>query len=262
MSGFVTVPLKDVTWENTRLLKMEDIGPDSRWQYNIMLPDYLAAKDIWAVWEKERFLSMEQNLEKGEILFDIGAECGVMSGILAQFVGGENMVLFEPSSTWWSLIKAIWEHNHLKTPKDAFLGFVSDETMNIDLDVEAQIRDGWPNIAWDSDLCVTTSYRYLWEPQHKALLQSITIDDYYALKGIHPDAMSIDVEGAELLVLKGAEKVLQKFPVKVWVSIHPDLALKNHGVNGLECVAYMDSIGYKGVHIATDHEQHWYFAKK
>jgi FkbM family methyltransferase len=258
MSGFVTKRLQDMEWKKTKLLKMEDIGPDSKWQYEIILPDYLYEKDIWAVWEKERFLSMEKNLKKGDILFDIGSECGVMSGILAKFVGGENMVLFEPSSTWWSLIRNIWDKNGLKTPKDTFLGFASNETMNIDDDVEAQIRDGWPNIAWDSDLCVTTAYRYLHEPQHKALLQSITLDDYYALKGIYPDAITMDAEGAEALILKGAEKILKKFKPKVWISVHPDLALKNYGVKAGEEIKYMESLGYTCTHLATDHESHYY----
>lgn len=258
MSGFITHKESETDWVSTKLLKMEDIGPDSRWQYELLLPSWLSEKDIWAVWEKERFLSMQENLKQGDVVFDVGSECGVMSAILAQFVGGENMVLFEPSSTWWSLIRAIWNKNGLKPPKDAFMGLVGDETLNIDLDVEAQIKDGWPNIAYNGELCVTTSYRYLHEPMHKAVLQNITLDDYYAFKGFYPDAITIDVEGAELLVLKGARKVLEKFHPKVWVSVHPDLALKDYGTKEGGVVEFMNQSGYVCEVLAIDHETHVY----
>lgn len=259
MSGFVTKRLQDTTFVPTRLLKMEDIGPDSKWQYEVLLPDWLSEKDIWAVWEKERFLSMEHNLNKGDVLFDIGAECGVMSAVLAQFVGGENMVLFEPCPVWWSGIKAIWDKNNLSTPKYTFLGFVGDETSGIDDVVEAQIRDGWPEIAFTDDLAVTTSYRYLHEPQHKAVAQCITIDDFYKLKGFYPDAITIDVEGAELLVIQGAKEVLAKFHPKAWVSVHPDLGSKNYGLNVEELHGFMRNLGYTGELLAVDHEEHWYY---
>jgi len=227
-------------------------------KYTVVLPDFLNISDIWGSWEKERIESIRENMKLGDTFFDIGSENGSMSALFAQFVGGENMVLFEPSPTFWPDIKAIWEHNDLKTPKYTFLGFVGDETANIDKPFEGQIRDGWPEAAYDPELCVVISYRYLWEPMHKKEAQSYKLDDFYANKGIYPQGMAIDVEGAELLILKGAENILTKFKPKVWMSVHADLAQNHYNVQEGAEVKYLESLGYTCTHLATDHEQHWF----
>jgi hypothetical protein len=60
-------------------------------RYTVKMPEHIADPVNWEHWEKERCLSMETNLRKGDILFDIGSETGWASAIYARFVGPENM---------------------------------------------------------------------------------------------------------------------------------------------------------------------------
>ena len=68
-------------------------------------------------WEFERFESFRKHLRWGDTFYDIGAEHGWISAIIArEFVGAENMVLFEPSPEFWVNIRRIWEYNGLGMP--------------------------------------------------------------------------------------------------------------------------------------------------
>lgn len=248
--------------KDTKFLMTDIIreGESLNYKYHIILPDFLHEWDIRDYWEKERIASMQANLKKGETLFDIGAESGYMSAIFATMVGPENMVMFEPSEVFWPDIKAIWEANDYATPKDTFWGFVGAETKNINTSEDCDIIDGWPRPAHSDKLIKASSYRYLWEPTHEKTIQQITIDDYVGLKGIIPDALTMDCEGAEMAILKGAEQTLKKHKPKVWVSEHfDDLQLKHYGVEQGTIRNFMEQLGYTGELLATDHEQHWLY---
>lgn len=234
-------------------------GESQEYKYHIVLPDFLHEWDIRDYWEKERIQSISDSLKQGDILFDIGSESGYMSAIFATIVGPENMVLFEPTETYWPGIKAIWEANEFKDPKDVFWGFASDATQNINTSEDCDIVDGWPRMSYSDKLIKATSYRYLSEPAHKSTIQSITIDDYVGLKGIIPKGITIDTEGAELMILKGAVNTLKRNKPIVWVSEHPDLQDKQYGIKKGEIGVFMNSLGYVGELLATDHEEHWIY---
>lgn len=59
------IPLSEVEW-------VEQLVCD---RYKVKIPKFLADyNQWWGDWEKERFRSMEENLKRGDILFDVGAE--------------------------------------------------------------------------------------------------------------------------------------------------------------------------------------------
>jgi len=60
------------------------------------------------------------------------------------------------------------------------------------------------------------------------LKSMITIDSYVKQNNLKPDIIKIDVEGAEELVLSGANYVLEHFKPIIFLSIHPKL-MQNHG---------------------------------
>lgn len=248
---------EDVVWVHHPIIKMHDNPPaDSQWEYKVWMPDWLAEWDVYGDWEVERFNSMRDNLKQGDVLFDIGAELGWQSIIYAQFVGPENMVLIEPSAKMWPNIKATWYKNFPKQkPLACFVGLISDETSNLVTTLDPGV---FPEQA-SGQLVHLVSYNYIHEDGNK--IQQITLDDYCEFTGIVPDALTMDIEGGELLVLRGAERTLRNYNLKVWVSIHDELGKKFYGFSADDIHKFMAECGYKGQHLATDHEEHWYFTK-
>ena len=73
-----------------------------------------------------------------------------------------------------------------------------------------------------------------------------------------PHAITIDVEGAELEVLRGASSILRIVHPLVWVSIHPTM-IGQYDATREDVLEYMASYGYAATHLGTDHEEHWLF---
>lgn len=208
-------------------------------------------------WEYVRFRSFRENLRWSDVFFDVGVEHGWISAVLGQeFVNPAGMHLFEPSPEFWVNIRKIWRHNNLDQPGGMIPCFVSDHSdLMVGLVAENPF-DGWPATAdVNAPEVGGMAYRTLHAP---GLIHSITIDDYVHISAVYPDAINIDVEGAELMVLRGAASVLQAGVPCVWVSIHPDL-MENYGHSKEELLDYMRRLNYEATHLGTDHEEHWLF---
>lgn len=248
---------EDVEYIPTFVSKTADTpAPHGSWLFCVNLPSWLAVWDAMAAWEFPRFRSMFDHLGNEDVLFDIGSEFGWQTVCYAQIVGPENMVLIEPSPPLWPNIKGTWEANFGVPPLACYWGLLSGETTMESDDV--LLPGEWPE-ASIGPLTDVTSYQYIHEHGHVTL--QITLDDYVSITGIVPTALTMDVEGAELVVLRGAQEVLQREDLKVWISVHPDLSEKDYGLSAMALHAFMEGCGYVGEHLSTDHEEHWYFRK-
>ena len=242
---------------------------NGRW--NLWLPDNVADWDgitgdfsAGHGWEFARFKSMQERLAYGHFLYDVGAEHGWISAVLArEFVGAENMVLFEPSPDFWVNIHKTWEYNGLRMPAVMWPGFVGETNQGVTPgNSSAKALSQWPKgSGLDRPECEAMAYRSLANP---AEIPTITIDRAMERTGRHPYALNIDVEGAELLVLRGAEKVLSD-PFgrlhSVWVSIHEDLMVP-FGHTPDDVHKFMRDAGWLGQYLGTDHEAHWLYTRE
>ena len=212
---------------------------------------------LWDTWERGRFESMARYLTPGTVLFDIGTEQGDVSIVYAQFVGGENMVLFEPHPDLWPNVRAHWTANNLPDPRACavlFLGAVAKDATNRDFVDEF---DGvWPRCATGPfHLCC--SFRHMTEHGHAT--PTTTLDQWVTASGIVPGAITIDVEGAELEVLTGAWHTLETVGPPVWVSIHPEMMRDRYNRRPQELQDLMWAHGYVSEFLQADHEEHWRF---
>jgi FkbM family methyltransferase len=76
-----------------------------------------------------------------------------------------------------------------------------------------------------------------------------------------PMLIKCDVEGAELLVLKGARKLLQESSPVLLLSVHPP-ALPRYGHSVEMLKQHLTNIGYDWTLIAVDHEEHWWCTRQ
>lgn len=248
------IPKDQIKWRLVPYLRQ---GETNNYDYLLWLNEPLASWDVWDYWERARVKSMEKHLKKGDILFDIGTEQGWCDLVYANIVGPENMVLVEPTPDFWPNIKALWEKNFPGIgPNACYPGFFSDKSANGHITT----HNAFP-IESDGDLIDKNSYRNLWDKSHTKEIQQITLDEFVKNSGITPGAITIDVEGAEFLVLNGAKETLKKHDLKVWVSEHDDLALKDYAVYPGDVTIFMRSLGYYPEILSVDHERHVYYSK-
>lgn len=200
---------------------------------------------------------MSQHLRQGDILFDVGAEKGTESVKYARFVGAQNMVLFEGEPLVWPNIRNSFEESGLFAPLACYVGLVSDVTHTPeDLDYPEDEMHGWPIITMNEPTDHRT-FRYIHD--HSNNTKQTTIDDWVEVNHIIPNAITMDIEGAEYVALLGAHDVLGDHRPLVWVSIHPDLMERDYQTTPSQLMDYMESFGYRGEFLGFDHEHHWLF---
>lgn len=230
---------------------MKKILINGTWE--LILPDH--REKALESWETERLSAMVKNCNKSDVIYDIGAEEGDITALLASRV--EGVCIIEPSPKFWPNMKAIWDANKLKTPIKCFAGFASNitELNPANNDVNGAINNGWPLCAYD-EISEGVGFRHL--SQQADATPQIKLDEFQ--KGIAmPTMLTIDVEGSELEVLKGAQNILTFAKPLVFVSIHPEFMYEMWSKYSYDLFQYMNNLGYKYHLLAFDHEYHTVF---
>lgn len=249
------IPVNELEWVTTKIMKTSEEGPESEhiYAYELDLFRPLADWDVFAGgWERERIESMQKHIRQGDVVFDVGAEQGWMSALISKYMSSK-VVLVEPTREFWPGIGAIFDRNSLQPPINFYKGFFSNTNEN-----EMQ---GFLTNDIDDQVIEKRKYRNLWDKDDN-IIPSITIDTYVNLLTCIPDHITIDVEGAELLVLMGAEQTLKKHQPLVWCSIHEDMMLRDYGHTKAELLFFMEDQGYDYELLAVDHESHYFLYPK
>jgi FkbM family methyltransferase len=161
-------------------------------------PDCVVSSSlIYADWPEHRELTFVRSaLMPGDVVIDVGANVGHVSLLLADLVGGQNVVAFEPASLAFSRLKENWELNDLPTDK-LFRAAVGASPGNVFID-----NDEHPTTTLEvSD--VSTGTRTVEVPL-------VRLDDYRPLwAGCRVGLLKVDVEGYEPEVFEGARCLLR-----------------------------------------------------
>lgn len=222
----------------------------------LWVPDTIAAWDAISHWERERLTSMRSHLRPGMTLIDVGTEHAWWTAIVAQWVGPENTILCEPSPEMWSDIRLTWKHNAFPAPLAVWPGFVgaADEYEP----GTPYLGPDWPWWCPDTHESPVVPYRYLHDEGHRSQgIPTITIDTLASRLNVKIDAITVDVEGAEFEVMRGAKETLKRDRPLVWLSVHEDLLARDYRTTDVqELFDFMHDHGYGREFLGRDHEAH------
>jgi FkbM family methyltransferase len=223
-------------------------------EFNIVLPKHRADRQEWYTedgWEKIRTKSMFNNINKGDVVYYVGAEEGEFPALCQ--IWGAKVVLFEPNPQVWSHYPALWTANKLEPPIATIAAFASD----INNDKAEIFSNGFPPVL-NEDLNREHGFKELYLEGDS--YGQITIDSLvYFHKLEAPTAISIDVEGSEWKVLKGAERVLREHKPKIWLSGHPEFMFHQFGEYLTEVRGWIKEFGYKETLLDYQHEVHLFY---
>lgn len=225
-------------------------------QYDIILPKHRADRPEWYTekgWEKERMQNMRGRIDIGDVVFYIGNEEGDLSAIIASW--GAKMILAEPNPKVWPNTKVIWEANNLENPLACFVGFISSQSTYYKND--EFVQNGFPACA---DGPVIGDHGFMELRNHNA--PEITVDDLVKTIARVPDHISIDVEGSEWEVLKGAEETIMQHKPILWVSIHPEFMIQQYNQYSADLRNWIKDRGYSETLLDYSHECHFMYLPK
>lgn len=224
--------------------------------HEIYVHDHRAVKHDFSTWESCFINVLMSRVQPGDVVFDVGAEEGEFSALVASVVGGGNVHMFEPSPWYWPNIKGVWEANGLASPGGCFAGFAGTDEL-------ARGDSSAPGLTWPDEangpVCKESGFCFIHE---RPDIPATSIYRWAHFTGISPSIVMMDVEGAELLVLRGMGPLLRdRVPNYIFVSVHSAEVLAGYNSTHKNLFDFMSRCGYSATLLGVDHEEHWMFTR-
>jgi FkbM family methyltransferase len=221
--------------------------------FPINLPDYRANQPHWNLlsgWEKPRLRAIHERIGPGDVVYEIGSEEGEFPALFQLW--GAKVVLFEPQHKYFPNMRAIWEANHLEEPLASFVGFASNATKPLG----EVLHYGWPPCAHEE--VTGTNHGFIELYNAAEVNPQIKIDDVAHMTS-PPTCLSVDVEGAEWEVLKGAEQTIREHHPILFVSIHPEYLWTGFRCYSRDLRDWIMGFGYREELLQYEHEAHFMY---
>jgi FkbM family methyltransferase len=183
---------------------------------------------------------IDELLRPGDTFFDVGAHYGWMSMLACHCVGRKGKVVaFEASPPLVELLQYNKKANSFRqmeiVPKAV-------------ADSDGRVVPFYLVDRGDSFLNSLVEHRTeptarLAEQKSTIQVETITLDEFSKITNTHPNAVKVDVEGAELLVLQGSREILKECRTAFIVAVHPTWLPS--GQNAMEVFDLFRFHGYK-----------------
>lgn len=172
--------------------------------------------DFWFVEEKKVINKFIEDINKGNRVIDVGANVGGYSIIAG--LKGADVFAFEMDPANVQRLERNKELNSLDFEIVDKAVYDSNTTIKAKMEGSggSNLREGSTEV------------------------QTVVLDDYIDTK---VDLVKIDVEGAEMNVLKGMRRILEKYEPILYVEVH-DEALKELNYSSKDLEQYLRDLGY------------------
>ncbi|MDC0166836.1 FkbM family methyltransferase [Gammaproteobacteria bacterium] len=164
-------------------------------------------------------------------VLDVGAHIGLTTLPVAKVINQEGTVFaFEPGKVNSKFLEMHISANRLANV-DVIKSLVGDENKENTSFFESEDVSGMNSIAE-----IRTNHQ-------GTAVDMVTLDTIVDIKGLIPEIIKIDVEGAELKVLRGAKRALTKHRPVLFLSVHPR-QLRSLGDSPEALLDLIVSLGY------------------
>ena len=213
--------------------------------------------NAWESFEPEavsRFVGWMRT-NPGGLVLDIGSSLGIYSAVALFADKRAEVVAFDSDLASLAAVRRLCryaEGNRLGLVH-GFIAHTSDDAASLALAMAATEEALAPVMAGSP-----TRYICLGDTRH-GTIPCRRLDDLISDEIVNGRRLLIkcDVEGAELLVLTGAEMALRRYRPTLLVSVHPE-ALPAYGDSKQKLQNFLRALGYDHVCLAIDHEEHWW----
>jgi FkbM family methyltransferase len=193
------------------------------------------------IYEPSFYGPFVDRIRPGMTVFDIGAHIGLFALGAARRVGHQGRVVaFEPAPETVSVLERHVAFNGFRDIVEVLPMVVSDSSEPVSFFVYHQSMAASMSRHNVEDL----NPEQRDTPAQEVHVPALTLDTFCRERGMVPDVLKIDVEGAEYRVLLGARELLAKHDVTVLCEIHP-LQMANCGGSVALFDALVHSLGYR-----------------
>ncbi|OYR83523.1 hypothetical protein DJ84_08020 [Halorubrum ezzemoulense] len=198
--------------------------------------EFMRFRDHDLVGERLIIKDLLTTLNSNDIFYDIGANVGTYSCFIAAELGPGKTVAFEPEPDNATHLKENLKLNDLDA--DVIQVALSDTDGTIDMALTGdEAGEGEHAIATDDN-------------ERTLEVETAKGDTIIEERGLpKPTVVKIDVEGAELSVLRGLRKTLHENCRLAYVEVHPE-KIKNFGGEACEVEAFLMGAGFEVTEIS------------
>jgi FkbM family methyltransferase len=166
-------------------------------------------------------------------VFDVGGHIGLVTLPMSRAVAPAGRVhTFEPAAVNARILRRHLADNRIDNVEviESLVGRSDEEQVDFFEDREAS---GMNALAVKRD-----EHRY-----ERTRRRQLSLDSFCSSRGLSPEVIKIDVEGAEVQVLQGARETLRRCRPRIYLSVHP-AHLKLLGSSTDDLLALIESSGY------------------
>ena len=204
----------------------------------LLSPQGSTASDIWmgVRCENHEVSFILSVLEPGMIFFDVGANAGLFTISAAKKIGGKGVFAFEPCSSTCELLKRNLLLNRLADVNVVQMA-LGDSVGEGVLKINTRGKDGLNTLgqATHPDSQVVSE-----EGVRITTLDSFVIDRNIS----RVDVMKVDIEGAELMMFRGARNLLMRADAPVILYEGFGSLTRGFGYHPVEILWLLESCGY------------------
>jgi FkbM family methyltransferase len=202
-----------------------------------MILDYIIlVKPDWEEKEREFMTQLNLNYNNNAIVMDIGANIGIYTILLSYIYPKAKIIAVEASPTIFEMLRSNCKLNNLLFPSGSHVLLINKAISDKD-DIITEFYEKHSMSTMLKEFLTNLSSTILTNQDelNKKLVRTVTIDNLVETIGINEiSLLKIDVEGAEVLALKGAINTLTHKKIKNIVIEYHSLENYNYIIKLLE----------------------------